>query len=96
MIMEALFSGRFYPAETVTPTEPEYWEANREASRLVEELSNRLSPEDFSLVTLLRERMMDAQMLESESHFKYGFAAGLLLHEEALAQVAEEEKQGKK
>lgn len=87
MILEALFSGRFYPAETVTPAKPEYWDANREVSRLVEQLSQRLSAEDFALVSQLREQTSIAQMLELESHFKYGFAVGLLLYQEILGQV---------
>lgn len=33
MILEDLWSGRFYPAETVVPTSPEYREVNREFRR---------------------------------------------------------------
>ena len=36
MILEDLWSGRFYPAETVVPTSPEYREVNREISKKME------------------------------------------------------------
>ena len=38
MILEDLWSGRFYPAETVVPTAPEYREVNREISEKMERL----------------------------------------------------------
>lgn len=85
MILEAMFNGRFYPAETVTPTNSEYWAANQQVSQIMEQLSSRLSAENFSLLTQLREQLSIVQMLEMESHFKYGFASGVLLHQEIIS-----------
>ena len=40
-------------------------------------LSEHLSKEDYALVEELREQMAIAQCEENESHFKYGFSAGV-------------------
>ena len=53
----------------------------------------RLSKEDYALVEELREQMAIAQCEENESHFKYGFSAGLLVQKEAYEQVAQREKE---
>ena len=46
-----------------------------------------------ALVEELREQMAIAQCEENESHFKYGFSAGLLVQKEAYEQVAQREKE---
>ena len=51
------------------------------------DLSERLSKEDYKLVEELREQVSIAQCEENESHFKYGFSAGLLVQQEAHEQV---------
>ena len=43
------------------------------------QLSQRLSKEDYALVEELRAQNAIAQYEESESHFKYGFSAGLIV-----------------
>ena len=59
----------------------------------MEQLSQRLSKEDYELVKELRAQTAIAQCEESESHFKYGFSAGLLVQKEAYEQVAQREKE---
>ncbi len=54
---------------------------------LMEQLSQRLSKEDYELVKELRAQTAIAQCEESESHFKYGFSAGLIVQHEAYEQV---------
>lgn len=44
MILEDLWSGRFYPAEAVVPTSPEYREVNQEISKKMECLQAQLPP----------------------------------------------------
>ena len=56
-------------------------------------LSERLSKEDYALVEELRAQVAIAQCEENESHFKYGFSAGLLVQQEAHKQVAQREKE---
>ena len=51
--------------------------------KLMDQLSRRLSKEDFALVQELRSQTTIAQCEESESHFKYGFSAGLIVQQEA-------------
>ena len=50
-------------------------------------MSQRLSKEDYELVQELRAQTAIAQCEESESHFKYGFSAGLIVQQEAHEQV---------
>ena len=78
MILEAMYNGEFYPCETVVPTSPEYRKAVIACEKLMEQLSQRLSKEDYELVQELRAQTAIAQCEESESHFKYDFSAGLM------------------
>ena len=93
MILEEMYNGRFYPCETVVADSPEYKRAIKASSDLMETLSERLSKEDYKLVEELREQVSIAQCEENESHFKYGFSAGLLVQKEAYEQVAQREKE---
>lgn len=52
----------------------------------------RLSKEDYALVEELRAQVAIAQCEENESHFKYGFSAGLLVQQEAHEQVSKKVK----
>ena len=79
MILEEMYSGRFYPCETVVPTSEVYRKAVKACENLMEQLSQRLSKEDYELVKELRAQTAIAQCEESESHFKYGFSAGLIV-----------------
>ena len=87
MILEDLWSGRFYPAETVVPTNPEYREVNREISEKMERLQAQLSREQFTLVEQILEQMTLAHSLELESQFCFGFAAGMQLQLEVECQL---------
>ena len=93
MILEEMYNGRFYPCETVVADSPEYKRALKACSDLMETLSERLSKEDYKLVEELREQVSIAQCEENESHFKYGFSAGLLVQQEAHAQVSQKDKE---
>ena len=53
----------------------------------MDQLSQRLSKEDYALVEELRAQNAIAQGEESESHFKYGFSAGLIVQQEAHEQL---------
>ena len=83
MILEAMYNGEFYPCETVVPTSPEYRKAVQTCAALMEQLSQRLSKEDYALVEELRAQNTVVQCEESESHFKYGFSAGPIVQQEA-------------
>ena len=87
MILEAIYSGDFYPSETVVPKSEKYRNALRACEKIMEQLSRRLSKEDYALVEELQTQSSIAQGEESEYHFKYGFSAGLLVQQEAVEQV---------
>ena len=84
MILEAMYNGEFYPCETIVPTSPEYRKAVQTCAALMEQLSQRLSKEDYALVEELRAQNAIAQCEESESHFKYGFSAGLIVQQKPM------------
>lgn len=67
----------------------EYRKALQTCVALMEQLSQRqrLSKEEYALVEKLRAQNAIAQCEESESHFKYGFSAGLLVQQEAQEQM---------
>ena len=77
MILEEMFNGRFYPCETVVADSLRFKQATKASAALMDTLSEHLSKEDYALVEELREQMAIAQCEENESHFKYGFSAGL-------------------
>ena len=56
-------------------------------------LSERLSKEDYALVEERGSRWQSLSVRENESHFKYGFSAGLLVQQEAHAQVSQKDKE---
>ena len=87
MILEDLWSGRFYPAETVVPTTPEYREVNRVISEKMECLQAQLTREQFVQVEQLLEQMTLANSMELESQFCFGFAAGIRLQLEVECQL---------
>ena len=82
MILEDLWSGRFYPAETVVPTNPKYREVNRQISENIERLKAQLSREQVALVEQVLEQITLSHSMELESHFCFGFAAGIRLQQE--------------
>ena len=85
-------NGEFYPCETVVPTSPEYRKAVIACEKLMEQLSQRLSKEDYELVQELRAQTVIAQCEESESHFKYGFSAGLMFSRKPINKCSRRKK----
>lgn len=79
MIIEAMYNGRFYPAEMVVPKDPKHKEIYHQVSQLTKELSEKLSQEDMDSVMALRELLFQAQDIELESQFAFGLAAGMML-----------------
>lgn len=90
MILEDLWSGRFYPAETVVPTSPEYREVNREISEKMERLQAQLPQEQFALVEQALEQIALSHSMELESQFCFGFAAGIRVQQEVDIQLTKE------
>ena len=83
MILEEMYNGNFYPAETLITDTPIYNQAVSICTDLMDTLSRRLSKEDYELVEELQSQMVIAQCEQSECYFKYGFAVGQTLHQEA-------------
>ena len=83
----------FYPCETVVADSSRFKQAVKASAALMDTLSERLSKEDYALVEELREQVAIAQCEENESHFKYGFSAGLLVQQEAHAQMSQKNKE---
>lgn len=79
MILEAIYNGDFYPSETVVPKSEKYRNALRACEKIMDQLAQRLTKEDYDLVETLLDQSSIAQCEESECHFKgwlLGGAAG--------------------
>ena len=87
MILEAIYSGDFYPSETVVPKSEKYWNALKACEKIMDRLAGKLSKEDYDLVETLLDQSSIAQSEENECHFKVGFSAGLLIQQEAVEQM---------
>ena len=87
MILEAIYNGDFYPSETVVPKSEKYRNALRACEKIMDQLAQRLTKEDYDLVETLLDQSSIAQCEESECRFKVGFSAGLLLQQEVEEQV---------
>ena len=87
MILEAIFNGNFYPSETVVPKSEKYRNALKACEKIMDQLEERLTKEDYDLVEELQNQASIAQSEENECHFKFGFSAGLLVQQEAVEQV---------
>ena len=83
MMMEAIFDGDFRPDETEAWESPLRWDLNKEIRSLQEELKSHLKPEDYVTVEHLVERCSLLSREECKAAFCNGFAAGLLLVQEA-------------
>ena len=93
MILESIFSGSFCPAEQLRPEDPEYREALKSMETLLQQLYKKLPPEDYQTVESILSHYGTAASIECESHFKFGFSAGLMLQHEAQAQLQYLEKE---
>ena len=87
MILEAIFSGSFCPAEQIYPEDPECWEELKNIESLLQQLSQKLSPEDYQIVESILSHYGTVESIECEAHFKFGFSAGLTLQQEAQKQL---------
>ena len=87
MILEAIYSGDFYPSETVVPKSEKYRNALKACEKIMDQLAERLSKEEYDLVEGLQDQASIAQGEENECHFKVGFSAGLLVQQEAVEQA---------
>lgn len=89
MILEAIYSGDFYPSETVVPKSEKYRNVLKACEKIMDRLAEKLSKEDYNLVEELQDQASIAQCEENECHLKIGFSAGLLVQQEAVEQMKE-------
>ena len=82
MILDALYEGQVYPAETVIPQCKEFREAERQISNLLNLLEQRLEKDDCDRLENLKELFFDNHRLDCKENFKQGFAMGVLLMKE--------------
>ncbi len=87
MILEAIFRGNLSAVDLVCPTDPEYKQLNHEAAELTEQLSSSLSLADKALLNKLISTICSTHLIETESHFAFGFSAGMELQREAAEKV---------
>ena len=56
MILEAIYNGDFYPSETVVPRSEKYRNALRACEKIMDQLAQRLTKEDYDLVETLLDQ----------------------------------------
>ena len=61
MILEAIYNGDFYPSETVVPKSEKYRNALRACEKIMDQLAQRLTKEDYDLVETLLDQSSIAQ-----------------------------------
>ena len=82
MILDALYEGQVYPAETIIPQCTEFREAEKKISNLLSLLEKSLDKEDCDRLENLKELFFDNHRLDCKENFKQGFAMGILLMKE--------------
>ena len=83
MMMEAIFDGDFRPDETEAWESKIRWDLGKEIRSLQEDLKARMDLEDYLMVEQLLEQSTLLSREECKAAFCNGFAAGLLLVQEA-------------
>ena len=76
MILEAMYNGEFYPCETVVPTSPEYRKAIQTCAALMEQLSHRLSKEDYALWRSFGRRTLSPSVRKVRATSSMAFRRG--------------------
>ena len=76
MILEEMYSGRFYPCETVVPTSEVYRKAVKACEKLMEQLSQRLSKEDYELVKNSGRRQQSPNVKKAKATSNTAFLLG--------------------
>lgn len=79
MILEAIFNGEIYPAETVVLKCDKFRQATKMVSDTMSYFEAQLTKENYHLLEKLHDHLADAQIMENEEQFKYGFTIGVLL-----------------
>ena len=79
MILEALCRGNYSPPDIVTPTDPDYWNANQRVAELMGQLKAQLSPIQYQMIADMAAQIYAAQAIECESYYKLGFATGMAI-----------------
>lgn len=85
MMMETIFDRDFRPDETEAWESQIRWDLGKEIRSLQEDLKARLDLEDYLMVEQLLEQSSLLSREECKATFCSGFAAGLLLVQEARA-----------
>lgn len=75
-ILEAIYNGELYPAETVVPNNSKYTEAKKAMTVLLNELQESMSEEQFAKVSKLYDTIFDAEAVESLEQFSMGLQSG--------------------
>ena len=82
MILEAIFNGQIYPAETVVPKCQKFRDAGEAVANIMAYFEQKLSKEDYDKLEKLNDHFSDRQYLQTEELLKFGFAMGVLLMKE--------------
>lgn len=82
MILEALYTGELYPAETIVPDSTKYSDARKAVTELMKDLEDKLDKDNYTKVKELYDTIYSASGIEMMEQFKFGIALGILLMKE--------------
>ena len=87
MILESIFRGNLSAVDLVYPDNPEYKRLSQEVVDLNECLGSILSPEGKEILDQMIGKIYSAQLIETETYFTFGFAAGAEMQREILQHI---------
>ncbi len=78
-VINKLYDGKIFPAETVAPATDDYWAATYKASKLMDELQEALTAEENKKLEDIRELNMGIIDMESRAIYAEGIRFGIEL-----------------
>lgn len=82
MMIEKIYNGQIYPAETVIPKSREFQEKEEAIHQSMTYFEQILSKEDYARLETLCDYYADCEYFQSQEHFKDGLVMGILLMNE--------------
>ena len=87
MLLESIFRGNFTPLDLVVPDDPDYKKLNLKVCEMRDQLTEKLSPDDNTLLDTMIHHIYTAELMECEAYFTFGLSAGMLLQKEAAEKL---------
>jgi hypothetical protein len=84
-ILEALYDGRIFPVEMISPVDPEYRQLDQKIFGLRAMWQKKLTGDDYKELENLLDLCQELSAMEVAASFNYGFRLGAMLQMEILS-----------